>query len=126
MQPSAWTRLTDGVFERADGLVERVDRFEATIFSPQTSRLKRMAYGFAAALFGALVVAAGESVVLGPYAGPIAVPSILIAAVIGSLFAFKGRNPPREPPHILLGVALFVLITAGVWLGITAMNLPTQ
>ena len=126
MQPSVWTRVTDGVFERADAVIERVDRFEETMFSMQTGRLKRMAYGFAAALFGALFVAAGESVVLGPYAGPMAVPSILIAALIGGLFAFKGRSPAREQPRILLGVVLFVLIAAGVWLGITAMNLPTQ
>lgn len=126
MQPSAWTRVTDRVFGKADALVERVDRFEETIFSTRTSRLKRMAYGFTAALLGALFVAVGESVALGRYAGPIAVPSILIAALIGALFAFKGRNPPREQPRILLGVVLFVLIAAGVWLGITAMNLPTQ
>ena len=47
MQPSVWTRVTDGVFERADAVIERVDRFEETMFSMQTGRLKRMAGGLA-------------------------------------------------------------------------------
>jgi hypothetical protein len=125
LRPSAFTRLTDRAFERCDALVEAADRIEERLASRETSRPRRMLYGYFAALVSGLVLRGAESAIAGPSAPVPSVLAIAIASLIGAAVLFRGRskrNPRDEPPRILLGWFLLLIVIFGTWLMTSSLS----
>ena len=125
LRPNAFTRLTDRVFERCDTLVEATDRIEECLSSRETSRPRRMLYGYLAALASGLVLRTAELAIGGPSTPVPSVPAIAIASLIGAAVLFRGRKkrgPRDEPPRILLGWFLLLIVILGTWLITSSMS----
>jgi hypothetical protein len=117
MRPNVITRVTDRVFERCDTLVEATDRIEARLTGHETSRVRRMLFGYFAALAGGLILRSAQLLIEGPTAGVPGVPAIAIASLVGALALYRGRrkHPGEQPRRILLGWVLLLAIFVVVW-----------